>query len=254
MPFEEPADRARVVPGELLKDRNEHGQRVVADDRAARDLGHAARLRDGNREAVPTVDVQHHVQIGTAVAHVHDAVAWHAQRGSERVDRLDLAVPGSHAIDRGDLARLPVELQSRPDDVVWCDDAVERCMDDLLRRRRHHVEVEPMPVDSVLQQCRESSDVALQPDVSPYLEQVGPPHTAVLRVVPKQVRELGAFLHEIELGETRDLGIETIDPEPLAQQATRIVEAERLVEVADQQIVPAHDRCSHPTACAARDG
>src|SRR6266540_754567 len=57
---------------------------------------------------------------------------------------------------------------------------------------------------------------------------------------PEQVGELRALLHQVQAGERRDLLAEARDAEQLAQNDAGIVEAERLVEVARQQVLLLH--------------
>ena len=90
-----------------------------------------------------------------------------------------------------------------------------------------------MPVG---QDSRELANVALESDAPADLDEVVAPYAPELRVVTNQVGELGPFLHEVESREPGDTVVEPTDAQQLAQQAARIVEAQRLVEIADQQI------------------
>jgi hypothetical protein len=82
--------------------------------------------------------------------------------------------------------------------------------------------------------------VPLEADAPPDLLEVRAPHAAVLGVVAQQVRQLGPRLHEVEPREPAHLVVEAGDAEQLAQQAAGVVEGQRLVEVADEQVVSGH--------------
>ena len=76
----------------------------------------------------------------------------------------------------------------------------------------------------------------LEANAAPDLDQVLAANPPKLRVVPEQIRELGALLNEIEPIESGNTLIEVVDAEHLTQQSPGIVEAQRLVEIADQQV------------------
>ena len=79
--------------------------------------------------------------------------------------------------------------------------------------------------------------ILLEPDVLPHRHQILPPDPAVLGVVLKQVGQLGSLLHQMDLRQADDLLREAADAQHLAQREAGIVEAQRLVEVAGQQIL-----------------
>ena len=74
----------------------------------------------------------------------------------------------------------------------------------------------------------------------PDLDQIIPAHAPKFRIVTQQVGQLGSFLHEIEPRQIRDLVLKAGDPEHLAQYETRVVEAQRLIKVAHQQVMLPH--------------
>jgi len=80
------------------------------------------------------------------------------------------------------------------------------------------------------------------------LDQIFSAHAPKLRIVAQQVRELGAFLHEIEPRQVRDLVLKAGDAEHLAQHETRVVETQRLVKIAHQQVMLPHRSsiCGYP--------
>jgi len=70
----------RGIPAEnFLEHGHEGAHGVVAKHGAARDAGDELRLGHGDGQAVMLVDVHHHGQVGTAIAHVDDAVGADAQ-------------------------------------------------------------------------------------------------------------------------------------------------------------------------------
>ncbi len=94
-----------------------------------------------------------------------------------------------------------------------------------------------MAVDAGREDVEERLDVPLEPDLPPHLGEVLPPHATVLRVVQEQVGQLSSLLHEVGIREPVDLVLEPGPVEQLAQHLTGVVEAERLVEVAGDQVM-----------------
>jgi len=125
---------------------------------------------------------------------------------------------------------------------IWSggDDPLEGRLDDLLGGGRDHVEREAVALDPLLQQAYEQLDVLLEADALPDLHQVLAPHAAVIRVVPQQIRELPALLDEVGAREACDLFTKPGDSHDLAEDDPRIVEAQRLVEIACEQIFLRH--------------
>ena len=109
--------------------------------------------------------------------------------------------------------------------------ALERRLHHFLRRRRDHEERELEPVEAALEKVHERGDVAAQPDAPAGFDEVLAAHAPELRIVANQVRQLAALLHEVARRQPLDLLLEIRDPEQLAEDLARIVEAERLVEV-----------------------
>ena len=122
------------------------------------------------------------------------------------------------------------------------DDALQRRLDDLLRRRRDDVEREAVALDRPPRGMRrERCDVLLQPDALADLDEVLPPHAAVLRVVQEQVGQLAALLHQVEPRQARHLAPRSPAlPSSSLSTTPGVVEAQRLVEVARQQVVLGH--------------
>ncbi len=88
--------------------------------------------------------------------------------------------------------------------VRW-NNTLERGLNDGFRRRGDHEERKADPLGATLQELDKVLDVLLQAHPLARLDQMLLTHTAELRVVAEQVGELGALLHEVDLGEPRDL-------------------------------------------------
>ena len=147
------------------------------------------------------------------------------------LDDGDLAVAGRHSLDRAHFAGVVVVLELGAEDVVRSDDAGERGLYDLARRRRDDEEREPMPVDAACEQVHERRQVAPQPHATSRLLEVLAPDAAELRVVANQIRELASLVDHVAARQPVDLFLESRRANQLAQDGSRIVEAERLIEV-----------------------
>ena len=147
--LEERADLRAVVADDLLEHRHEHAQRVVAHAPCAARSARCTRLRDGDREPVAPVDVEHHVHVGAAVADVDHAVARHAELRRAARRRAPPCRSRRHARDRLDLAGLRRRSRSA---CARCAPRgtmpVERRLHHLLGRGRDDVEVEAVAVDA----------------------------------------------------------------------------------------------------------
>src|SRR5687768_2901688 len=109
-------------------------------------------------------------------------------------------------------------------------------MHDLFGRRGDDVEIEAVTVDSAREQPDQRADVALEADPLPHLDEVLTSHPAELGIVPQQVRQFGTLLHQVETRQSAHLRLEAGDAEHLAQHQAGVVEAQRLIEVADEQV------------------
>jgi hypothetical protein len=93
------------------------------------------------------------------------------------------------------------------------------------------MEEEAIAVDAVVKEFDEFVYVALQAYIFTCGDKVLPAHGAEFRVVPQEIGELSALLHEVRLGETTDSVLKPGDAQHFAQDDTRVVVAESLVEV-----------------------
>ena len=69
----------------------------------------------------------------------------------------------------------------------------------------------------------------------PDLDQVAAADAAVLGIVEQEVSEFAALLDEMDVGEAGDALAEVLDAHHFAEHDAGVVEAESLVEVADQK-------------------
>src|ERR1700737_2258939 len=126
MLFEKRSDLAHIVPDNLLEDRHQDTEGVVADDRALRYLSNIFGLGRGNREAAAVVYVKHDVDIRAAVANVEDAVVGEAQPELQLIDCDYLPVTRRNTDDRLDLARFVVILESSSNNVLGWHNSLQR--------------------------------------------------------------------------------------------------------------------------------
>ena len=57
-------------------------------------------------------------------------------------------------------------------------------------------------------------------------------HAAKIRIMENQIAELGTLLNEVDVRKALDLVVKAVKTDELAQHDSRIVETERLIEVA----------------------
>ena len=135
-----------------------------------------------------------------------------AELRSELVEHRDLAVAGAHAVDRAHLARVRVVVELGAEDVLGGHDAVERGDHDFARRGGDDIERESVAVDAARRGIRRSDR---RP---PFRRTRRPASTRCSRrtprnsgIVPDQVGELAALLHQVAVREARDLVFEAGD-------------------------------------------
>ena len=92
-----------------------------------------------------------------------------------------------------------------------------------------------MSFDASLEEVEQRGNVAAQPHATARLFEVLAPHAAKLRIVPNEVRQLAALLHEVAARKPVDLLLEPRRADQLAQHGARVVEAEGLVEIRRDQ-------------------
>ena len=116
-------------------------------------------------------------------------------------------------------------------DVLRRHDAFESGHDDFAGRRRHHVERELVAIDAALEEFDERRQTLLEAYALAGFDEMFAAHAAELRIVADEIGELAALLHEMAGREAGDLLLEVGDSEQLAQLESRVVEAQRLIEI-----------------------
>src|ERR1019366_8094046 len=227
---------ARAVPAQdIFQDGDQHRERVVGEDAAARHLADIAILGDGDGETADVVDVQHDVEVARAIAHVDDAVLADGEIGAQLLDHGDLAVAGGEADDGSDLAGDGVVAEACAEDVIGRDHALQRGLHDFFRGSGDHVAGKLVAVD-IVEQFDEARDVGFQADALARFDEMLLANLAVLGVVQQKVGQFPALLHQVDIGKTSDARAEIGNANQLGQYVTGIVKAERLVKIADQEI------------------
>ena len=94
------------------------------------------------------------------------------------------------------------------------------------------------PSKPAIEEVDQRRDVVPQPDQPARLDQVLTPDAAELGVVPNQVGQLAALLHEIAPRQAVDLVLKVRGPDELAEDQAGVVETERLIEIRRDQEMP----------------
>src|SRR5882762_2262426 len=95
-------------------------------------------------------------------------------------------------------------------------------------------------VDPLVKYLVDLLDVVLEANALAHLDQVVAPHSRTeLRIMQEKISQLGTLLNQVQLRHALDFALEFLDrnAQQLAQDVTRIVEGQRLIEVAGKQIV-----------------
>ena len=78
-------------------------------------------------------------------------------------------------------------------------------------------------------------DIVLEANAFAHLDQIVTPHPRTkLRIMQQQIRKLGALLNQVQLRHALGLALEFLhrNAQQLAQYVARIVEGQRLIEIA----------------------
>ncbi len=97
-----------------------------------------------------------------------------------------------------------------------------------------------MAVEAAVQYLDESPNILLQANSLSRTDQMLSTNATEFGIVPQQVGQLGALLYKVDVRQTGDLLHEARGTDDLAQDDPGIVEAQRLVEVTRDQIMPTH--------------
>src|SRR5258705_12600540 len=118
-------------------------------------------------------------------------------------------------------------------------------------RGRDDIEREVILVGAGLERRHEALDVLLQSHLLACLDQMLAAYAPKLGIVAKEIRELGALLDQVNVRKTGDLLAKVRHADQLAENEPGIVEAQRLVEVAGDEVVagrcPAGGHVDSPT-------
>ena len=79
MGLKQSSNSRRIPAGDCLQDRHEHAQSIVAENRPARDLRDVRVLGYRDRQPFQLIDMEHHVNIRTAVAYIHQTIVADCQ-------------------------------------------------------------------------------------------------------------------------------------------------------------------------------
>ena len=186
--------------------------------------------------AVAAIDLLHDVEIGTAVTHVDRAVGADEQLGFQFLKHCHLAIASSHLQHAADLARRGVELEFGAENVIRWHDALQGRADHIGRAGGNDVERKPAPRQTRRQYLGEQGDVVLEVDPLAGGDEVLAAHASERRVMPQQVGQFSPLLDEIAAGESGDFFFKIGDSHDLAEDEAGVVETERLIEVAGDQI------------------
>jgi len=154
------------------------------------------------------------------------------------VQHRDFAVTRRDLLDGVNLAA-GVVAELGAENVVRGHDALQGGAHHLHRRRRDHVKVEVVAVHLAGQKAIEKSNVRLQAHAAADFVQILPPHPrAELGVVQQQVHQFAALLHQVQLRHAPRLALEFLrrNPHQLTEHVAGVVEAERLVKVAGEDV------------------
>jgi len=177
------------------------------------------------------VDVQHHVNVGTAIAHIDDAIRGDPQSMLQLLDYRDLAVAGGNALDGTNLAGTGVKFQLRPVDMFGWYHAGQRRNDDFTGCGRYDEKGKSIAFRASRHEIHQRRYRAFESNPAPRLHQVFTADAAKFRIVADQIGQLAALLDEIAPGKTCNTILESGYAQQLAQHESRILEAQRLVKV-----------------------
>src|SRR5260370_33336096 len=179
------------------------------------------------------------MDVGTTVANIDHVVCRNAKLFFELLQPRDFSITGRGPHQAFDLTRSFVpELGAK--DMVLRHDPLQRILNRLQRRRREHIKIKVESVNPLVEYLVNLLDIVLEANALPHLEQVVAPDARTeLRIMQEKISQLGALLNQVQLCHALDSALEFLDrnAQQLAQDITRIVEGQRLIEVAGKQIM-----------------
>jgi hypothetical protein len=105
-------------------------------------------------------------------------------------------------------------------------------LNNLPRGGGDHLEIKFLPFAKILQNACERRDIMFQTNSPAGLYEVLATHGAKIRFMENQLAELGTLLNETDVRKALDLVVKAMKTNELAQHDSRIVETERLIEIA----------------------
>ncbi len=203
-----------------------------------RDLRDVLGFRHCDGESVAHLDVQHHVDIGAAVAGIDDVVRPDLQLRLQLVEGRYFSVAGGGAHQAFDLARGVVNKFGAVN-VVTGNDPLESGLNHFHRGGGDYVEIEVIAIHSVLEHLVKQFDIFFQADVlADFVEMLLPHLLAELGIMQKQVRQFRPLLHQVQFGHALRLAFKfrSRNADQFTQYVAGIVESKGLVKVAGKKV------------------
>src|SRR5688572_3086705 len=164
------------------------------------------------------------MDIRAPVAHIYRSIRADLQAARERLQDCDLPVASGDLRDCADLTRGCIILALRAVDMLRGHDALERGLDHRFGRSRNDIEREATFVGARIEVLDEALDILLQSHLPPGLDQVFATDAPEFGIVTKEVRELGALLHEVALGKAGDFLLKVRYADQAAENEPRVIE------------------------------
>src|SRR5208283_2495658 len=224
--FEQCPNVPRSPLEKLVENGHHDAERAIAEHRTIGNSRELLVLGNRNREPVTIIDVQHDMNVRTAVADVDHAIRSDAQSLLELLDDRDLAVAGGHALDGADFARAGVEFQFGSINVLGRHYAGQSRSHDLPGRGGYHEEGKTIALGAEAQKFDQRRNRALEANAAPGLHQMFTTNAAELRIVPDQIGQLAALLYEIAARKAGDAVLEAGYSEQLAQHESGVLETQ----------------------------
>jgi hypothetical protein len=89
----------------------------------------------------------------------------------------------------------------------------------------------------LIQEVHQQRDVFLQAETLPHLDQMIASDGPKLWIVPEQIGELGPLVDKVRPCEAGNLLLEARRTDQFRQYRTRVIEAQRLIEIGREQVV-----------------
>jgi hypothetical protein len=91
-----------------------------------------------------------------------------------------------------------------------------------------------MTVDASIQEVDQRRNCTLEPDAPSSFDEMLDADAAKFRIMTDQVGQLAALLHQIAVRQACDAILEAAYPQQFAQNQTRVIETQRLIEIRSQ--------------------